>query len=406
VDTPGTLSLAVVSTLVPEDDEFRTSVLSVAGQRFQRHALEALQRAGIPPRLVLSQRPVAPFPAARRLWFRPQRRRVGTMLEVELLPVLNVQPLKNLLAGSAVLLRLVVWAFRERRAAARAVLAINLSQPPGLALYVACRLTGARLVGWLLDVYEPGQLVPASLLRRLDYRAQRWLIPRLDGLVVVADETARDLAPGKRFLRIEGGVDREVVREAPPPPQEGPTFRCLFAGSLEEFNGISLMLAALRHLRNSPIRLEVAGGGSLEGVVQAAARAGLAVTHLGVVSFEELWQQYGAADLLLNIRPTRSLSTRYFFPSKLMEYLASGTPVISTCTGHVEAEFGDFVYLLREETPEALADLIRRVAALDPAERRAMGARARGYVLAHKTWDAQAEKLAGFLRRAAAGEAS
>ncbi len=30
-----------------------------------------------------------------------------------------------------------------------------------------------------------------------------------------------------------------------------------------------------------------------------------------------------------------------------MEYLASGTPVITTCTGHVEEEFADIVYLLK-----------------------------------------------------------
>lgn len=400
------MSLAVVSTLVPGGDEFQTPVLSIAGQRFQRGALEALQRAGMPPRLVLSLRPVPAFPKGRRLWFRPGRRQVGPDLAVELLPILNLQPLKSLLAGLATFSRLLRWAWSERRSA-RTVLAINLSQPPGVFPFFACRLTGTRLVGWLLDVFEPGRLVPDSPLRRLDYRLQRWLIPRLDGLIVVADDIARDLAPGKRFLRVEGGVDREVVREppAPPPPREAGELHCLFAGSLEEFNGIGLMLAAFRHLQGSPVALEVAGGGSLEAEVSAAAREGLAVKHLGVVGFDELWRRYGAADLLLNIRPTRSLSTRYFFPSKLMEYLASGTPVVSTCTGHVEDEFGEFVYLLREETPAALAALIRRVAAADPQERRAMGAKARAYVLAHKTWDAQAQRLARYLRSTASREA-
>lgn len=402
------MALAVISTLVPENEEFRSPVLSIAGQRFQRAALEALQRAGLPARLVLSQRPVPPFPWDRRLWYLPQRRRVGAGLEVELLPVLNVQPLKHLLAGLAAFVRIFLWGVRERHSAARAVLAINLSQPPGLFLYLACRLTGTKLFGWLLDVFEPGQLVADSLLRRLDFRAQRWLIPRLDGLIVVADDIARELAPGKPFLRIEGGVDRAAVREAPPPPprRRRDVFSCLFAGSLEEFNGISLMLAACRRLQGSPVVLEIAGGGSLEAAVREAEDAGLPVKHLGVLSFDELWRRYGAADVLLNVRPTRSLNTRYFFPSKLMEYMASGTPVISTCTGHVEAEFGEFVYLLRDETPEDLAGLILRLATMDPAERRAIGASARRYALANKTWDRQAERLVAFLSRAAAGDLS
>ena len=82
----------------------------------------------------------------------------------------------------------------------------------------------------------------------------------------------------------------------------------------------------------------------------------------------------------------------------MMEYLASGVPVISTCTGHVEEEFGSFTYLLKDETPQALAELIQRVAALDSRDRDATGARARSYMSAHKTWKAQTEKLARYIR--------
>ncbi len=53
------------------------------------------------------------------------------------------------------------------------------------------------------------------------------------------------------------------------------------------------------------------------------------------------------ADVLIDMRLTEALNTKYSFPSKLMEYLASGTPVITTCTGHVEEEFADIAYLLK-----------------------------------------------------------
>lgn len=81
-----------------------------------------------------------------------------------------------------------------------------------------------------------------------------------------------------------------------------------------------------------------------------------------------------------------------------MEYLASGVPVISTCTGHVEEEFGAFTYLLRDETPKALAALILKVSSLDPNERSDQGARARSYMAAQKTWAAQTQKLAAYIR--------
>ena len=93
------------------------------------------------------------------------------------------------------------------------------------------------------------------------------------------------------------------------------------------------------------------------------------ITYLGFLDFRDLLEVYGAADLLLNLRLTRALDTRYFFPSKLMELLASGISVLSTGTGHVQEVDGHVLYLLDEETPHALAARIRTIAALPPEQR-------------------------------------
>jgi glycosyltransferase involved in cell wall biosynthesis len=80
-----------------------------------------------------------------------------------------------------------------------------------------------------------------------------------------------------------------------------------------------------------------------------------------------------------------------------MEYLASGVPVITTCPGGMADEFGAFAYLLHEETPGALADIIKTVEAIPVEQRIARGKAARQYMIEHKTWDAQAKKIAHFL---------
>ena len=125
--------------------------------------------------------------------------------------------------------------------------------------------------------------------------------------------------------------------------------------------------------------------------IGGAALAGRAVARAGLVPVERL---------------TKAVDTRYFFPSKLMELLVSGTPVLSTCTGHVEAEYGHVLYLLREETPEALAVRIREIRAIDPAERQRLGLRARDFMLREKTWDRQGERLARYIREDVLGMTS
>lgn len=390
----------MVGTLVPEGGEFESGFISLAGQRFQRHALRELAAAGVSPELVLSMRPIAAFPKARRLWLSGGRHEAGGVT-VTLLPTVNVQPLKSLLAGAIAALRLLAWCWR-RRSEPKLVLSFNLSDPPGLFTWAAARLGRARLVGWVLDLHEPGGLVPDTLRRRLDLAMHRWLIPRLDGLVVVADRIAHDFAPGKRYLRIEAGVDAGPF-STPPPPRDGTAdcFDVVLAGSLVAFNGVELALDAFALLPGNGWRLTVAGGGRLEPLVRERATADPRIRYAGVLPFDELVTLYRQSDILLNLRPTIALRTQYYFPSKLLELIASGTPVVSTCTGHVETELAGRLFLLHEETPEALAELLRRLRALDPEARLAVGRAGREHVLTEKTWRAQAVRLEGFLREVA-----
>ena len=157
-------------------------------------------------------------------------------------------------------------------------------------------------------------------------------------------------------------------------------------------------MQAFALLEGDHYRLRVAGMGALEGAVKEAAAKDPRIEYCGFVSFEEVLALYNSADLLINMRLTKALNTQYYFPSKLMEYLASGVPVITTCTGHVEEEFGDFTFLLKDETPQGLADLIQCVATLKPAVRFDMGRRAREYMRANKSWDAQGMKIVEFIR--------
>jgi glycosyltransferase involved in cell wall biosynthesis len=319
-------------------------------------------------------------------------------IQVRLLPFFNVHPLKAITVAAATFARLVLWAW-QRRGRKRLIYCVNLTMPPGMALLAAARVTRSRIMASLLDVWRPGELVPDTWARRLDYRLQRFLIPRLDGLCVVSDAIARDLAPGRTVCRVEGGI---VPASFPPMPesQSGPSvssgpFRVVLAGAMEEYNGVQLALAAFE-LLDGHYELVVAGRGSYDDIVQRAATANPRIRWKGYIPFADLLQEYRSADLLLNVRVTTTIDTRYFFPSKLMELLASGTPVLSTCTGHVEEEFASVLYLLREETPAGLAAAIAAIAN-DP-ERRARGARAREFMLQNKTWDAQGQRLLRYIR--------
>lgn len=389
-------ALAFVGIMVPDEPPFHGPAFSRAAQMFQRELVLALGRAGLAPDTIFSIEPIPSFPRSRRWFGRAGVLTTAEGLRLRFVPFLNVKPLKPITAGLALIATLIRWGWRAR-GRQRIVHCVNLSMPPSLSVLIGARLIGAKATVSILDIWKPGELVPDNVYRRIDFAVQRKLIPEFDGHAVVSKAIAEDFLPGRPTCLIEGGVRPEDYAGAPPARSDD-LFRMVLAGALESHNGVGLALDALQFLPRDGIELVIAGTGSFEPLVRARAAADPRVRFQGFLSFQDMLALYRTADVLLNVRVTQTIRTTYFFPSKLMEFLASAVPVISTCAGHVEEEFGSFVYLLRDETPESLAALIRDVRARPPAERTAMGEQASTYVLQHKSWTRQGEKLVGYLQ--------
>jgi glycosyltransferase involved in cell wall biosynthesis len=393
------VALSFVGTLVPDEESFHNSAFSRAGNMYQENLVSALSSAGLQPDLILSQHPVAGFPRG-QLWFRGRKvsLRDGTM--VKLVGFINILPLRIVTVGLAVLVQLVRWGWRAR-GSKRIVYIYNLTEPSGLITLLAARLIKAKAIAAVVDINVPGETVAASWSRRLDFWIQRQLLGRFDGLTVVNDLIVQDFAPQGRFIRIEGGVKQSLLSHflaaSPSVTSKVGPFTIVSVGSLQEANGVLELLKAFDLLRDRDYCLTVAGTGPLQHEVEVAAKRDRRIKYCGFLSFAEVIDLYATADVLVNMRLTRRLDTQYFFPSKMMEYLASGVPVITTATGHVGAEYAEFVYLLHEETPEALAGMIANVAALNPESRRARGQRAQEFVSMRLTWEAQGQRLVQFI---------
>jgi glycosyltransferase involved in cell wall biosynthesis len=398
------IAVAFVGSVVPDEPRFQTAAFSQAGQMYQHELIVGLKNAGLPVSAIISVVPVPSrrHPQAGRLWVGSERATLPGGPPIDLIPFINVTPLKQIAIGVGTILELLRWGWKNRHEHSRIVYCYNLSVPPGLFTLIGSRLIRAKKVVLLCDIDVPGETAPNSLYHRLDYWLQRRLIPRFDGHVVASDAIAHDFLPGKPYLRLEGGLRKEIFEQTGKRTaswdDRNDVFVIASAGRLDETNGIPQLLQAFSLLSGGKFQLRIAGWGPLEEQVRAASSRDARIKFLGLLPFAEVLEMYDSSDLLINLRVTQIRNTKYFFPSKMMEYLASGVPVISTCTGHVEEEFGSFTYLLREETPEALYKLIRYVSELDPQERRESGRMARAYMATHKTWEAQTQKLAAFFR--------
>lgn len=394
------IELVYVGCVVPDTSEYRNEAFSRAGNMFQENLLAGLRVAGTTPSLVLSVRPMPAFPRCATL----VARSCGTMLScgipVTLVPFVNIAPFKQLLLGVSVFLRLLWWGWKHRASLVRIVYTFNLTVPPALFTLLAARCIGAKAVASVNDINEPGATVPRTWPRRLDYALHKVLLPRFDALVPVSRAIIEDFAPKVRHVRVEGGITPEMAANPGHNTlsRKPDSFCVVFAGGMEAANGVEIMLQAIARLKERHYRFVFAGGGPLANAVRNAATGDVRIEYAGFLKLSDLLSIYRQADVLINMRLTKAIRTRYFFPSKLMEFLASGTPVISTCPGHVEEEFGKFLFPLKNETPEGLAAAIRHAETAGSEARREMGKRARAFMLAHKTWQAQTARISAMLR--------
>jgi glycosyltransferase involved in cell wall biosynthesis len=397
------IALAFVGTVVPDEPQYRSSAFNPAGNNFQYQLIRGLARNGISDIEVFSARPIASFPRSTTAWVASQRERLEPNITLRLLPFPNLTPLKQLVLGLDVLYELLRWGLRKRKAHSRVVFTYNLSVPPGAFTLLGARLVRAKALVSVNDINIPGETVPGSALWRFDLRLQRWLLPMFDGHLVVSDDIAKDFFPGRPYIRVEGGVDTAFLERTRPtgqrPKPRDARFALAFAGWLNEPNGVPLILSAFRMVRSHDFRLRIAGSGPLQAMVEEAAQADPRVEYLGMLDGAGVAALYADSDVLLNIRLTQAVNTRYFFPTKLIEYLASGVPTITTRVGQFEDTFKDLAYLLHDESPSALAELLLFVASRSPTERSNLAARARAYVSTHQTWEIQGAKVADYVRQ-------
>jgi glycosyltransferase involved in cell wall biosynthesis len=364
--------------------------------------LQALARSGARVDRAFVMWAAPAYPRRRKLWFRSGKSPATLGPATRWLAFLNLPGIKSVTAGLLLFPRLLLWCLSHRRSGAAAVLLYNITHPMGIVSIWAGRLTGVPVIGVIADINVPGSgLVEESLLRRAEFALQKQTLPRLDGIVALTRRMVVDFAPCVPAICVEGAVDDAVPERRM--RSDDRDFVLMYSGGLNELKGIPLLLDAFAQLRGDHYRLWITGGGGLEARVRDAAAADDRIEFLGFLPYDQVRQRYADADLLVNPHSTAHASSNYVFPSKLLEFMATETPVLSTVsTPELQEEYGHVLYLVQDANARALAHAIEQVANCSAADRRKRGRAARAWVISQKSWAAQGRRISQFMAEIAA----
>ncbi len=170
----------------------------------------------------------------------------------------------------------------------------------------------------------------------------------------------------------------------------------VYTGSLGPHAGASYLMKAFERVERKDLELWICGFGSNVDVDRAVEQDER-VRFLGLLPEDELHEVCERATLFVNPRPSALPENAGNFPSKLVDYLKYGKPIISTWTDGIAPSYRRILTVLDEETPECLARTIEEVADWDAERRGERMEEMREFVRTEKLWPVQIRRLLDWL---------
>ncbi len=167
----------------------------------------------------------------------------------------------------------------------------------------------------------------------------------------------------------------------------------------KKITGIEYFVEGFLNANLDGVELHFYGTGDLVEWVIEMSNKHPQIKYMGNVSNDEIIKKQQEAFLLINPRPSNQEFCKYSFPSKTIEYMASGTPVLMTRLPGVPEDYFDYVYLLKEETSEGVREILGSILSKSIEENRLLGQKARNYVKENKNCDAQSKRIYDLSRR-------
>lgn len=229
------------------------------------------------------------------------------------------------------------------------------------------------------------------------------LISNVDSFVLLTKHMADYMHLTKPYHVMEGivseqGKRSEISGSAGEDTTKNEDKVILYTGTLHRKFGVMHLLEAFGYMKSPDVKLVICGVGDSEAEIRKAAEIDKRIHFLGQLRRDDVLELQTRATILVNPRLNNEKFTKYSFPSKTMEYLMSGNPVVAYKLDGIPDEYDPYITYPSDSTVEALADTLDRLCSLSEEVRAEMGQRAHIFVSEQKNRRIQTKRILNFVR--------
>lgn len=259
--------------------------------------------------------------------------------------------------------------------------------------YVKKKYPNVKCILFVPDLPEYMDITNKSILYNIVKKRHishlRRNIGEIDGYVFLTDYMKEWFEGDVSYTVIEG------IYKAPQDVSETLVSKekvILYAGGLNEQYGVKDLVEAFLKTRQDDWKLELIGDGPLLPALRQMASNHPYLVIRGSLPNCDVLKRQKQASILVNPRRGEQAFTKYSFPSKTIEYLASGTPMIGYKLPGIPDEYFEYIY---EALPveHGLEDCLKKVMLLSEQERNEFGLSAKRFIQNEKNANKQCAKI-------------
>lgn len=350
----------------------------------------------------LSVPAVAAFPRSIYKRIAGKQETVEKSIRIRWVPFVNIQGLKQHTIKRNVEKLLEQWLQENKDIKDKIVLMYSIYPPYTEPAVRLCKKHGCHLCAVITDLpeymysWKNRKGLRGWYSKRLSEK-MLYLQGKCDSYILFTKPMAAKMGiEDKPYIVSEGFCDASIFDDLP--KQEKYTRKTVvYGGNLSRLYGIRELVNGFMQT-DLDAELHLYGAGEDAAFVEDCAKRDSRIKFFGRVDRKTLLIALKKAHLLVVNKPTADDYSNYSFSSKILEYMASGTPLLTTKVGGMPEEYREHCYFIIDETCDGIAQAIKSVMGQSDEELREQGAKAAAFATEQKNCYTMVKKITDFLK--------
>ncbi len=323
--------------------------------------------------------------------------------KVTWLPCINLMFLKQLCATVGTYIELFRWLRKHRYETDKVILNYSVYPPYSKPTQVMGRWFRTKTCCIVSDL-------PAYLYKMQETRGLKTLMTdhysrkmvRLqtgfDSYILLTEHMAKKMKiEDKPGILMEGFSDESIFDITEDVPKNGKK-TVMYAGALSKSFNIHNLLDGFMQVPGD-YELWLFGYGDLVEYVRECESKDKRIRYFGKVDRKSLLEHQKMAHLLVSVKSPAEDHANYAFPSKILEYMTSGTAVASTTVGGIPEEYFEYIFPLDGHDATAIKEGLEKFLALKETTLSKVGERSKTYAVEQKSFTTQGKRIVEFFQR-------